>query len=58
MCGGAQILDYVSVEDADIDVVDSEHLWISKQYWLEALWELRLRVGRLRQWVDVMNFTS
>lgn len=58
MCGGAQILDYVSVEDADIDVVDTEHLWISKQYWLEALWELRLRVGRLRQWVDVMNFTS
>ena len=58
MCGGAQILDYVSVEDADIDVVDTEHLWISKQYWLEALWELRLRVGRLRQWVDVMDFTS
>ena len=58
MCGGAQILDYVSVEDADIDVVDSEHLWISKQYWLEALWELRLRIGWLRQRVDVMDFTS
>ena len=58
MRGGAEILDHVSVEDTYIDVVDAEHLWVSDQDGLETLRELRLRVGRLWQWVYMMNLTS
>ena len=35
----AQVLDHVRIEDADVDVVDAEKLWVADQDVLKARWE-------------------
>ena len=39
VCGRAQVLDHVCVDNADVDVVDAEKLRVADQDVLEARWE-------------------
>ena len=55
---GAQVLDHVSVEHTHNDIVNAEHLRVSDQDRFETWREHCLFVGRLRQRIDVMDFTS
>ena len=45
---GAQVFDNVCIDQANIDVIDAEHLRITDQYGLETGREQGWLVGRLR----------
>ena len=55
---GTQIFNHVSIEQANIDIVDAEHLRVTDQNRLEAGREQRRLVGGLWQWMNVMDLAG
>ena len=43
----AEILDNIGVENPKVNIIDSEHLGITEEDWLEASWELGLSIWHL-----------
>ena len=54
----AEILDNIGVENPKVNIIDSEHLGITEEDWLEASWELGLSIWHLWKGIDMMDFAS
>ena len=54
----AQVFDHIGVQHTNIDVINAEQLWVADEDRLEAGGEERGFVGRLGQWVNVMDLTG